>query len=326
MREVLEALGKTGAGVARELTASRRDGKITTPAAVSRWVNDRVEPPLGIWPWLRSLLVSRARALPPTLDGLKVVVVGGGKGGSGTSPICAFLAVAARSRGYRVQLGATEQSLHGLSYWTRELLGPFDRLMPIDLLKIREAKASLDGRTDLLIVDIGNKSMLSEMHLKRMDLDVVDLAVLPCNPANPMEFQPAEMAAKSLIAAGVERFMLLPMMDRMSLALLMQRARLPESLKDLGKYMSDAAIFKRSAIQTPRSPLDCSPSQFQDEDLELEYRAVLDQVLLRIGANLDHIEMHDDKFESLDIESLLVLLRGKPRYGSRHMILGSFPQ
>lgn len=325
MREVLATLGTNGAELARELTKLRRDGKVTTAAAVSRWLNGHVHPPLGIWPWLRSRLIQLARSRPPHLGGLRVITVGGGKGGSGTSSICAFLAAAAKERGYRCLLGASEASIDGLNYWTKDLLGPFKRPRLLDLSELKLVKAELEGAVDLLIIDAGNKSMLSEADLNRINLGLIDLVVTPCNPAFPLDFHPAEMVARSLTAVGFERFMLVPMMDRLSLSLLMQNARLPTSLEKLGKYMSDAVIFKRYGVQAPKSRLEPTPSVFQDQDLEREYEDLLDQVLMRIGVSQELIEMNDEELEGLDIEAIVDRLQGWKR-SSRRTRQGLFPQ
>ena len=310
MREVLVALNINGAELARELTKLRRDGKVTTAAAVSRWLNGHVQPPLGIWPWLRSRLIQLARSRPPHLGGLRVITVGGGKGGSGTSSICAFLAATAKARGYRFLLGASEASIDGLNYWAKDLLGKFKKPRLVDLSALNSVRAELEGKVDLLIIDAGNKSMLSEADLDRINLGSIDLIVTPCNPTSSLDFHPAEMVARSLTAAGVERFMLVPMIDRMSLSLLMQEPLLPAGLEELSKYMSDAVIFKRWGVQTPKSRLEPTSSAFQDQDLEREYEELLDQVLMRVGVSQELIEMNDEELEGLDIEAILARLQG----------------
>lgn len=151
----------TGASLAREMTAIRDDGKQSTPATISRWMNGTSPVDPAVMLLLRERLLSAARtrlgnkATWPGGQKRIVIAVGHGKGGVGASCLAAALAiVAARDFGGKVFHAALESRGETNSDGVRHLLTS---------LRIRSCsitwpalKARLDGAAEenLMVVDL----------------------------------------------------------------------------------------------------------------------------------------------------------------------------
>ena len=309
MKQVLEALNLSGAKLASELTAHRRDGKTTSEATISRWVNGHVEPPLGIWPWLRERLIQRAMLEPPPTNGPKLIFIGGAKPGCGTSSACVFLAITARMMGYNVAIGQTDRG--NLSHWAAGLsdLPKIDTL--VDLSNLKSVKAEMTSPKigfplDFLFVDDGNLSMSSLRIHQKIDLSEIDLWVMPCNPLSETDIAPADPIIRWLNSIGCHNLMLLPVVDSSSLSALIKARSMPPAIRDRGHLFSDAVIFRRHNIHQPTSSLI---DPFDDRDMEFEYLKAFKQILKKLGVDQELIDMSSEQLEALDIESLLHIIR-----------------
>lgn len=303
LQRALDALDMTSADLARALTGERTDGRSTTKATVSRWVTEKDPTPAGVRLFLKRLLVERGRDRPPLLDGLQIVTVGGGKGGSGSTAISVFLAAAARARGYKISLGAPTGYLDSVDFFSRDFLFPGQTVTTVDLSNLAQARREMASDVDFLIVDVGNKTMLSEGMIEKIDLHQINLAVVPFNPIGPLDFHPAQMVARSFGQFGFKRFMLQPFMEKLSLGMLLQDGSLVDGLKEFSEHLSDSLIIKRSSVERPRGWF--SRKDFQDDDLEEEYTRVLFEVLERLGVDEGSVERQGKDFENLGFEDLL---------------------
>jgi len=299
----------SGAALAELLTAERADGRATTPATVSRWVQGHVRPAPGVMLFLKRLLIDRAKRLPPPVGRMRIITIGGAKGGAGATPMCAFLAAAARSIGYRVRLGATSGGEAALMEWSRDL-SIRESLETVDLCALGQLRRRLGEHHDLLIVDVGSRSMLGENIIARLDLHEIDLAVIPFVPLG-LDIQPAIDVARSMLGHYWKRFMLQPHVERSGVNVLLTDSGVSKTLRteELKPFVSEAAIFRRYQVEPPRVWWSTRSSAFQDADLEAEYGAVLSQILLRLGIDTSHIDVCAPDYEKMDVGTLLRLLR-----------------
>jgi hypothetical protein len=310
----LQALRLSQSQYAALLTGARDDGKVTTPAVVSRWANGRSAIPPAVTLHLRKELIEKAKSQPPFLGGPKIILVGGAKGGSGATSICQFLTVAATSRGYRARVGATRANFSFMARRAREFLGPFDPAILVDLEDLRATKDMMNERNaDILFVDVPSATLLSDTAVRRLDLPLVDLFVVPFNPAGHIDLDPPLKVARALQQCMVDRFLLQPFIDRISLSLILERGGTLDALKAFRTHVSEFPIIKRHSVDEPR-PWPAGNKCFQDEDLEIEYLSVLDAVLLRLGANVGRFDLFAHDFDALNFDELLALFGP---YGAR---------
>jgi hypothetical protein len=304
--------------LARRLTRSSPNGKVTTPSVVSRWVNGRSPIPAAVDLYVHKLLVDKLRSQPPALGGPKIVFVGGAKGGSGATTICQFLTVAAIGMGYRACVGAVPLNLDFMAHHAREFLGPFDEVFSVDLHDLRATSERMRKRkTDILFVDIGSKTMLSDQAVARMDLPRVDLFVLPFDPSIRLDVEPPLMAAQALRSSAISRFVMQPFVGRTSVRLmsLYGREKEIEALNEFESHISEHVIIKRDHVELPRGWASARRGHgFQDEDLEAEYASVLHEILIRLGVESDRLDISTRDLEALNFDELLALFGP---YGSR---------
>jgi len=311
IKRALDALEMSGTELADLLSKTRTDGMQTTKATVSRWVNGApVEP--GVLLYLRERLEKMAKSKPPSVVGCKVIGVGGGKGGSGTSTIAMMMAILAKNLGYDVRLGCDERQSIELESTSKSMKCPI-KYQIINLANLKQVKADAQHSSDFLFIDIGNKSLINETSANRIDLESIDLIVTPCNPFSLIDMDPAWMVCETLSKYGYEQYLLLPAVNRLDVVM---GACNPvvDKKNNFAKFkekLCHAMIFLRCDVHSDLAfgHVANNRSLLPDGDLTDQYLSLHYELLKAIGLTTSDCEINASEIEKMDLEALLAYLK-----------------
>lgn len=297
--------------IANRLTDIRTDGISTDHETILSWTKDHGVDP-GVMLYLREKLVSLARRTPARIEGCKIVAIGGGKGGSGTTTIASMLACLAYRLGYAVRLACHPRHLKKNQHAAIRLRSPifYEELNLSDLKNIKEqAKHSCD----LLFIDLERCCLISEDFDQKLDLDAIDSIIIPCNPFMWLCMDPAWRAAENLKSCGYEKFMLLPAVNRLDVSVGIKHpiGNQSKNFKKFNEKFSDTIIFLRHLMYSDVN-FEFSLNRrsiLVDEDLTEQYEVLNRELMTSLVMNPDDLEVTLDMVDKMRIEELLAYLK-----------------
>jgi hypothetical protein len=310
VRRALAALGMTSTELADLLSSIRMDGQSTSKSTISRWVNGAPAEP-GVLLYLRERLVALAKKSPPSLGECRAFAIGGGKGGAGATTVTFHLAAVAEHLGYRVTL-ASNSRIFDINDDVANAMGLKIEHKPFDITNTQELKESLAGKSDLLLIDYGSRTLMGIDEdyfgaIDNFDLEGIDLFVIPFSPAVGWEYEPALKAADTLKHYGIERFRLLPNLRKFDVSFLLSDAEAAEKIKNYQPYITETCLYHREGLEWRTNFQAGNPEWAGMPEISLyyEYASVFSELLKAIGVDME-AERSVDK---MSIEELLAYVR-----------------
>jgi hypothetical protein len=262
--------------------------------------------------FLREKIFQLARSTPPNFGDCKIVALGGGKSGSGTTSIAIVLAATFKNMGYRVQLGCSHENVKPNQFMC-ELLNSPVKFESLDLSDLRQHKSENKKSYNFIFVDIGNRTLVNEGTAAQIDLESINLVVVPCNPFHPLDMHPGWSVAKTLTDLHYEDFLLLPFVNRINIASgADSRAKKDQHLVDeYAHRFCNSSIFCRYGFE---KDVDLTPGRqpwigMLDKDMSDQYWSLYYEIMHSLGAEDDDLEIDEKKLNHMSTEALLAYLK-----------------
>lgn len=307
----IDALDISVDEISNQLTDIRTDGFSTNHETTLNWTKDHGVDP-GVMLYLREKLVSLAKRTPARIEGCKIVAIGGGKGGSGTTTIVTMLACLAYRLGYSVKLACRPSNLEKNQRVAIRLRSPIS-YEALNVSNLKNIKEQAQHSCDLLFNDFERCLLMSEDLDQKLDLHSIDSIVIPCNPFMWLCMDPAWRAAENLKSCGYEKFTLLPAVNRLDVSVGVKHpiGNQDKNFKKFKEKFSDTIIFLRHLMYSDVNfefSLNRS-SILIDEDLTEQYEVLNREVLRPLVMNRDDLDVTLDMVDKMRIEELLAYLK-----------------